>query len=200
MTIVSLVRHGQTDWNLQHRIQGSTDIPLNETGRGQAVEAADALADGDIIWTRIYSSPLGRARETAEIIAGILGLDAPLIEPRVAERSFGAVEGLTDEERAASYPIGTAVPGSESRAELRARGMAGIEAIADAHPSENVIVVAHGGVLGQIIRAITDETLPGPRDMIPNGSSTVVRREEDGRWRLLSESIVRGVRDHAPII
>ncbi len=198
VTILSLVRHGQTDWNLQHRIQGSTDIPLNETGRDQAHQSSRALAASH--WDAIYTSPLLRAAETAEIIAQDLGLAAPKIDPRIVERSFGEVEGMTDTERSVNFPVGSIVPGAESREDLRKRGVAAINDIADAHPGQRVIVVAHGGVLGQILRHISNDALPGPKDMIPNGSSTVVRRDENGNWHIVSESIVRGVRDHAPII
>lgn len=199
MTILSLVRHGQTDWNAARRIQGSTDIPLNETGRNQARIVAEKLAANGP-WHVVYSSPLSRAVETAQIIAEYLSLPEPFEESRVVERSFGEVEGLTDVERSASYPVGSVVPHAESREALRARGVAAINAIADAHPGQRVIVVAHGGVLGQVLRSITDETLPGPKDMIPNGSSTIVRRDADGTWSVIAEEIIRGARDHAPIL
>lgn len=199
MSTLSLIRHGQTDWNVEHRIQGSTDIPLNSRGRDQARDVARSLA-GEDAWDVVYSSPLSRALETARIIADVLGLPEPTLEPRIVERSFGEVEGLTDTERADSFPVGTIVPGAEPRDALRARGVAAINAIADAHPAQRVIVVSHGGLLGQVLRHITSEALPGPTDMIPNGSSTVVRRDRAGAWSIVSESIVRGARDHAPIL
>lgn len=199
MSTLSLIRHGQTDWNVEHRIQGSTDIPLNSRGRDQARDVARSLAEDDA-WDVVYSSPLSRALETARIIADVLGLPEPTLEPRIVERSFGEVEGLTDTERADSFPVGTIVPGAEPRDALRARGVAAINAIADAHPAQRVIVVSHGGLLGQVLRHITSEALPGPTDMIPNGSSTVVRRDRAGVWSIVSESIVRGARDHAPIL
>lgn len=199
VTTLSLVRHGQTDWNKQHRIQGSTDIPLNETGREQARLLAHELID-DEPWDGIYTSPLIRARETARIIATVLGLPEPTTESRIVERCFGEVEGLTDEERVGAYPIGSVVPGSESREALRERGVAAINAIADAHPAKRLIVVSHGGVLGQILRHITDDELPGPTDMIPNGVPTIVQRRDDGTWTVVAESILRGAREHAPIL
>jgi len=199
VTTISLIRHGQTDWNLQHRIQGSTDIPLNDTGRAQARMAADELLTTTAPWDLIYTSPLSRARETAEIIADILHLPAPMIAPDMVERSFGEVEGLTDEERSATFPAGVPVPGSESREDLRSRGVAAIARIADAHPDKRVIAVSHGGLLGQILRHITHEALPGPLDMIPNGSATIIERDAAGSWAVLRESIIRGAREHAPV-
>ncbi|MGZ3298047.1 MAG: histidine phosphatase family protein [Asticcacaulis sp.] len=90
-----VLRHGQTDWNLQARLQGSTDIPLNDTGREQARQAAERLHGLGI--TRIVSSPLSRALETARIVGERLGL-APDIDGRLIERNFGLFEGLTLDE------------------------------------------------------------------------------------------------------
>ncbi|MGZ3305814.1 MAG: histidine phosphatase family protein [Asticcacaulis sp.] len=90
-----VLRHGQTDWNLQARLQGSTDIPLNDTGREQARQAAELLHGLGI--TRIVSSPLSRALETARIVGERLGL-APDIDGRLIERNFGLFEGLTLDE------------------------------------------------------------------------------------------------------
>jgi len=90
---IALVRHGQTDWNKTLRMQGTSDIPLNETGRGQALEAAVLLSDEH--WDAIVSSTLSRAAVTADIIAERLGM--PVLERDVAliERAYGEVEGLT---------------------------------------------------------------------------------------------------------
>lgn len=90
-----VLRHGQTDWNAQLRLQGSTDIPLNETGREQARTAAQFLAAQGI--TRIVASPLSRAYETAEIVAQSLGLPVQT-DPRLIERNFGLFEGMTIDE------------------------------------------------------------------------------------------------------
>lgn len=90
-----VLRHGQTDWNLNARLQGSTDIALNDTGRQQAHKAATIFADQSI--KRIYCSPLSRAHETAEIVAKHLGLK-PMIDTRLIERSFGKFEGMTLDE------------------------------------------------------------------------------------------------------
>lgn len=197
-TLVNLIRHGQTDWNVQHRIQGTTDIPLNAVGRRQARDAVTRLvAEGP--WDAVVSSPLIRALETAQIIATGVRVATVELEPGLVERNFGEAEGLTDEERNVRFPPGTPVPGSETREQLRARALAAIDRIADTHPDKRIIVVAHGGLLGQILRAWTNESLPGPLDMIQNASSNVLERQADGSWRLVRHSILFGVRDHAPI-
>ena len=91
MTDLILWRHGQTDYNLQGRIQGQVDIPLNDTGRQQAQRAADDIAA--LGPTRIVSSPLVRARDTAEVLASLTGLSVE-IDPGLVEKSFGTWEGL----------------------------------------------------------------------------------------------------------
>ena len=90
-----VLRHGQTDWNVELRLQGSTDIPLNDTGRIQARRAADILAGQGL--TRIIASPLSRALETATIVGERLGL-TPVIDDRLIERNFGQFEGMTIDE------------------------------------------------------------------------------------------------------
>jgi probable phosphoglycerate mutase len=92
LTTFALVRHGQTDWNAQRRLQGSTDIPLNDVGRGQAREAVAALSGYG--WDAIVSSPLSRAAETAGLIAHGLGMRVARHIPELTERSFGPAEGM----------------------------------------------------------------------------------------------------------
>ena len=84
------VRHGETDWNLQRRIQGSTDVPLNETGRAQARRVGQLLAGRT--WDAIVASPLSRAFDTASIIAGEVGLPEPTTDPRLVELVSGPIE------------------------------------------------------------------------------------------------------------
>ena len=95
MTAFYVLRHGQTDWNQQMRLQGSTDIPLNETGREQARHAAGFLVGQGL--TKIIASPLSRALETARIVGERLGLE-PVIDARLIERNFGNFEGMTIDE------------------------------------------------------------------------------------------------------
>ena len=121
VTRISLVRHGQTDWNLAKRIQGSSDIPLNATGRAQAEATGRALAGGS--YDAIYASPLAGRCETASIIAAHIGLDDPDCRcAAVAERRYGEAEGLTGAEILARWPEGHAGPRSRvARRGRRAR-------------------------------------------------------------------------------
>ncbi|MEO6827802.1 MAG: histidine phosphatase family protein [Microbacteriaceae bacterium] len=168
MTKLSLVRHGQTDWNLAKRIQGSSDIPLNDTGRAQARAVGEAFRRRR--WDAIFSSPLGRARETACIIADGLGLAEPGILPGLAERAYGEVEGLTGAQILARFPDGAEVPGRESRDQVADRSLAELRALAEEHRGQSLIVVSHGGVIASLVRYVTHHALPKPGDVIPNGS------------------------------
>lgn len=168
MTFISLVRHGETDWNRAKRIQGSSDIPLNGTGRAQAETTGRALAGGR--FDAIYASPLSRALETARIIAAHVGLGEPAKLSAVAERNYGDAEGLTGEQILARWPEGTVVPGRESRDEVVARALPALRELGEQHPGENVIVVSHGGVISSLVRHVTDHALPAPGELIPNGS------------------------------
>jgi probable phosphoglycerate mutase len=170
MTTFTFVRHGQTDWNFQKRIQGSTDIPLNDTGREQAREAGAELAGRP--WDGIVASPLSRARETAEIIAGIVGLGEPELVAALAERSYGEAEGLNATELAERFPDPMAdVPGREKRSHVVRRVLPALEKLAAEHPGESLIVVSHGGVIGSLIRYVTEKMLPQQGHAIPNGSA-----------------------------
>ena len=179
MTVFALVRHGETDWNRERRIQGSTDIPLNDTGREQARATGALLASRR--WNAIVASPLSRARETAQLIASEAGLGEPALEPRLAERDYGAAEGLTGAEIDALYPDGAEVPGREEREAVAERAVAALHDLAARHPGEAVIVVAHGGV----IRSVLETVAPGHhRDPITNGSVHSFRHS-DGALELV---------------
>jgi broad specificity phosphatase PhoE len=167
-TRFAIVRHGETDWNAQRRIQGATDIPLNDTGRAQALETAAALAGGS--WDAIVSSPLSRASETARLIAAALGLDEPAIIPELAERSHGVLEGLDHRGRAAVEAQAASIEGLEPRSAVIERARAALLELASAHPGQAVIVVTHGGVIHALMLDLSDRTLPMPEYAIENGS------------------------------
>ena len=145
MTTLLLARHGETDWNRELRIQGSSDIALNELGRQQARYLAQELTDVDL--DAIYASDLSRARATAAAVAATHRLEVRL-DPRLRERSFGSWEGLTREDLDA-LPHGSHHDG-ETDDEVRARMLAAVRDIAAAHPGEQVLVVSHGGALNTL--------------------------------------------------
>jgi uncharacterized phosphatase len=155
MTLLYLVRHGETDWNRARRIQGSTDIPLNDVGRRQAAEAGDLLARRPL--TAVVASPLSRAAETGTIIAGRLGLPAPRLVPDVAERRYGEAEGLTGTEVEARFPAGVPVPGRESRHELLSRVLPALVEVARAADGGAVVVATHGAVIRAVVNHVTGD-------------------------------------------
>jgi len=180
MTVFALVRHGETDWNRERRIQGSTDIPLNDTGREQARATGALLASRR--WTALVASPLSRAAETARLIGEHVGLGEPELEHRLVERDYGAAEGLTGTEIDALYPDGADVPGREPREAVAVRAVDALHDLAARHPGEAVIVVAHGGV----IRSVLESVDPGRhRGMITNGSVHSFRHA-DGALELVA--------------
>ena len=151
MTTLLLVRHGETDWNAEGRLQGHTDRPLNDFGRRQAIALAEQLAREPL--DAVYASDLARARETAEIVAGRLVLPVVLDES-LREKNWGTWEGLTPSERDAVEFVG------ESTAEHRERMLAALRRIAERHPDGRVLVVTHGGSMRRVQAAATGMALP----------------------------------------
>nr|WP_240977403.1 histidine phosphatase family protein [Planctomonas sp. JC2975] len=171
---MTLVRHGETDWNLQRRIQGSADIPLNTTGIAQAGAAAASLAGAG--YSAVYSSPQSRALHTARIIADAMHAD-PETDADLRERSFGEAEGLTDPEVIERFPD-QVVPGKETRRSVVERTLPVLHRIARRHPGESVLVVTHGAVISSLVLHLTDGALPRPGDSIRNLSLSHFTHED----------------------
>ena len=194
MTSLTLIRHGETDWNLTRRIQGSTDIPLNDTGRRQAREAAEAFRAGlDVTGPLVVvSSDLSRASETAEIIAADLGVRVSRLYPDLRERAYGEAEGLDADQFMDRWGGWDAdIPGAEEWPLVRARGLRGLRhAVRDARratapAAASVIVVTHGAMIRELIRHATGGELPLPGERLANGSAHTMLFERE-RLRLLS--------------
>ncbi|MEO7005847.1 MAG: histidine phosphatase family protein [Terrimesophilobacter sp.] len=168
MTLLYLVRHGETDWNRQRRIQGSTDIPLNQTGRLQARRTGTLL--GRRSWDGIITSPLSRAAETAAIIADVLGLPAPRVVDAIAERAYGEAEGLDDVELARRFPGNVPVAGRESRQEVSARVVPALLQLAQGRPGQHLILTTHGGVIRTVLEAVAPGSDVHRGARITNGS------------------------------
>ncbi len=169
-TRIIAIRHGETAWNVDTRIQGQLDIPLNTVGRWQASRVAQALAEESI--QAIYASDLMRAWETAGAIAEAAGL------PRKAhaglrERGFGDFQGKTFAEIEALWPEQSrqwrarhpewAPPGGESLTTLHARIVETAAELAVRHQGEQIVMVAHGGVMDVLYRAATGQDVQAPR-------------------------------------
>jgi probable phosphoglycerate mutase len=178
LTTFALIRHGQTDWNAQRRLQGSTDIPLNDIGRSQARDTAAALA-GDA-WDAIVSSPLGRAAETAELIAAGLGLSVARHVPELTERSFGPAEGLQDGPELDALRIPGGFRGAESEDDAADRGLGALEALAAEFRGGRVLVVAHGSLL----RVSLSRMAGRPLQRVDNAVLNLAHHHAVDGWRL----------------
>jgi probable phosphoglycerate mutase len=174
-TRIIAIRHGETAWNASTRIQGHTDIPLNEHGQRQAQLLAQALAQADKIDT-IYSSDLQRAFATAQAMA--LQTGASLVtHVGLRERAFGDFEGRSFAQIELELPAQaqlwrTRAPdwtppgGGESLSVMQQRVLATVNALAQQHPGQQIAVVAHGGVLDLLYRAATQQSLQAPRSWV----------------------------------
>jgi probable phosphoglycerate mutase len=160
MSEILLIRHGETEWNQQRRMQGQQDSPLTPLGLQQARQVARRLRA--LPHAALYTSDLGRAYQTARCIADATGLEA-VSEPGLRERSFGIFEGLTNAEIEVRYPDlhasfekrdpHFAMPGGESAAQFHERCLGTLESIAGRHAGETAVVVTHGLVLDALYRA-----------------------------------------------
>ena len=175
-TRICFVRHGETDWNAEKRIQGHIDVPLNETGRAQALATAFGVAHHS--FAALYASDLGRAWQTAQAAAERLGLDVRPA-PGLRERNYGIFQGLTADEGEQLHPAAYAryaardpdydFETGESLRGFADRVVAGVEWLVRHHADQTILAVSHGGVLDIIYRKATGRTLEAPRDFkIPN--------------------------------
>jgi probable phosphoglycerate mutase len=173
-TRILAIRHGETAWNVDTRIQGQLDIGLNDTGMWQAQRVGQALAGEDI--HAIYSSDLGRAFQTAQAIAhaATRAQPLPLIPtPALRERHFGHLQGLTWAAIEADWPADAKLwrardphwspKGGESLLVLRERIARCVDALASQHLGEHIVLVAHGGVMDVLYRLATQQDIQAPR-------------------------------------
>lgn len=166
--IAAFIRHGQTDWNREGLLQGSSDIPLNDTGRAQARDALMTLRS--MPWDVVVSSPLVRARETAQIIADGLGIPLGPAYDGLVERDYGELEGTPSSDAIARWPD-RGYPGAESLDSVATRGAAALARIADDYPGSSALVVCHGTIIRYTLARLAGRPVPG----IDNGSVSMVR-------------------------
>lgn len=201
MTILTLVRHGETDWNRDGRIQGATDIPLNDHGRDQARETGAALREArdPAVPVFVVSSDLSRAAETADLVAAALGTRVSARYPDLRERAYGEAEGLRTADFHARWGDWhrAEVPGAEPWPDVRARALRAIRRIvgdarrAAAPASPEIVAVAHGALIRQVIRHATGDELPREGERLPNGSAHrfLVERERLSLLSYVSTSV-----------
>lgn len=192
-TRLCIVRHGETAWNAEHRVQGQLDVPLNATGYAQALAASKVLAQEK--FDVIYSSDLSRARQTAAPTAAHFSMEV-LLDKDLRERHYGIFERLTYAEVKVRYPEdyarfearepGYAFRTGESLADFYARTVAVVSRIAKAHEGKSILVFTHGGILDKLYRFITGLPISAERDFgIPNAGLNRVEVTPDG-WQIRS--------------
>ncbi|MCD2442995.1 histidine phosphatase family protein [Agromyces sp. SYSU K20354] len=192
--VLALIRHGQTDWNLAARMQGRTDIPLNDTGRAQARAAAAAFAAEP--WHAVVSSPLGRARETAAILAEHLDLPLGAAYDELVEQEFGEAEGTLVADLDTRWP-NRDFAGKEPDHEVGERGVLGLERVARDQDGKRVLVVAHGTLIRYTLAAITGHdardyprldnlSWSHVRSNRSAASAEAASRSTDAAWRVLT--------------
>lgn len=180
MTTVGLFRHGQTDWNIDMRLQGTADIPMNQFGIAQVTLAAEVLAQSH--WDVILASPLGRARQSAEIIQSTLGLKELKIESLLLERSFGIGEGMdykTWQERFAHLD---SIPGAESASEVAARSRQLLDFFKHEYEGAKVLAVSHGALIRFVLNEVSLGEVPPKGERLQNASLHIIRRQQS--WTL----------------
>jgi broad specificity phosphatase PhoE len=161
-TLICVVRHGETDWNIAGVLQGALDVPINERGRAQARELARAFMDS--AFACVYTSPLIRALETAQIIAALLRLPPPVRHDGLRERNFGVIQGIPKAELAELNPSllehivkrnpDTRFEQGESMDECATRVLDGVRDIARQRPGERILAVTHGWAMDAVTREV----------------------------------------------
>lgn len=191
MTELWFIRHGETQWNIETRFQGAMNSDLTPRGIRQAERIGERLRSAHL--HQLFSSDLGRAWQTAEVIGTLIDLK-PAAEPCFRERNLGVFEGLTDAEMRQRFPAEHAtflswdpdyvVPGGESGTMFRQRVEPGLSALLARYPGQRLGIVTHGGVLDLIFRMAFDLPLSMPRRWSLFNASLSRFRVQDGNWRL----------------
>ncbi|MGG4345877.1 histidine phosphatase family protein [Paenibacillus lautus] len=176
---IGLIRHGITDWNVQNRAQGRSDIPLNAEGRQQAQRIAKRLKKAP--WEIIISSPLIRARVTAQIIAEEISVLDIMEDQRICEIDCGLIEGTTEEERVATWghswrDMDLAMERYEDVAE---RGTRFLEEVMQAYENRNVLIVSHGAVIGLSLQKLLPQRF---KTTYMDNTSLTLLTKFNGAW------------------
>lgn len=186
MTQVCLVRHGETDWNKQGKVQGRTDIPLNETGVGQAEQAANHLEKEK--WDVLVSSPLKRAKRTAEIIAEAAGIDRIIEMDEFVERDNRETAGMRIADVQTMFPD-RKIPGRELDKALQERGLRGLQLLLQQYPGQRILVVAHGGIINAILSSLSNGEIGTGKTSLKNTSLTRLRYAAC-EWKIEAVNVV----------
>ncbi|MDF2942011.1 MAG: hypothetical protein K0S01_869 [Herbinix sp.] len=185
---IYLIRHGETDWNLQGRFQGREDIALNEKGLMQAEACGNAMK-GET-FKAIITSPLIRARRTAEIIAACIAIDRVIIDENITERDFSKVSGMTPKEREAFYASGE-VDDKEPFEDLCKRMLTCIRKYAEQYYEDNIIMVSHGASINSVLATLSEGKTGTGKIILKNTCINIINYENGqislGEYNLTAE-------------
>jgi probable phosphoglycerate mutase len=190
-TRLIIIRYGETEWNLEGRIQGHLDSPLTETGRAQAGAIAGRLCEVDV--NALYSSDLGRAYATAQIVSDKTGLET-ITDIRLRELNLGKFEGLTEEEVRKRFPEeyrylkdsdpDYIYPDGESKSQFSLRVISCLEELMGKHLGDQIVVITHGGALSRLIRYTLGMPVVGSNEYKVCNAALNVFSYQNKRWQL----------------
>ena len=191
-TKLCLIRHGETAWNAERRLQGHTDTPLNPKGVLQARQMAQALKDINLGFDVLYTSDLKRAADTANAVVELFGVEAQ-VDSALRERNFGALQGLSITEAPLLRPdiwqahiardLDHDLEGGESIQQFSLRVRNALDGIQKRHAGKTILVVSHGGTLDMMYRIASKQSLSAQRIVsVPNASLNWISHEESSGW------------------
>jgi len=178
---ICLIRHGETDWNVSGRLQGREDIPLNANGISQAEQCGLNLKRGN--WRAIITSPLLRARQTADVIASVLNIGPVSEDIGLIERDYGKASGLTVEERSKRFPDGK-YEGIEDWNDLRDRVFGALQRNTVKFASDNIIVVSHGSAINSILAELSSHEIGTGKTHLKNACVSMLEYN-DGSFKIV---------------
>ena len=192
ITRLCLIRHGETAWNAEKRLQGHTDIPLNTRGESQARQMAQALKDSGLTFDVLYTSDLKRAVDTSAAIVQLFGVIAQ-VDSNLRERHFGALQGLSINEAPLLRPdiwqahitrdLDHELEGGESIRQFALRVQRALDQIKEQHPGKTVLMVSHGGTLDMMYRIASNQALSTERvASVPNASLNWLTHRLNSDW------------------
>ena len=179
-TVLGLFRHGQTDWNIDLRLQGTAEIPLNAFGIAQVETAANHL-DLDS-WDLVLTSPLGRAKQSAEILLEAVPGKEMLVEPMLIERSFGVGEGMLYSQWHDTYGQLEDIPGAESNSSVIQRSKDLLEHLSTTYSGARILAVSHGALIRYLLSEVSNGEVPPTGERLQNASLHLLRHH--GSWTL----------------
>jgi probable phosphoglycerate mutase len=191
-TKLCLIRHGETAWNAERRLQGHTDIPLNTKGIQQARQMAQAIKNTRLSFDALYTSDLKRAADTANAIVELFGIEAR-VDSALRERHFGALQGLTIQEAPLLQPaiwqahiardLEHELAGGESIEQFAIRVQTVLDKIQEQHSGQTILLVSHGGTLDMVYRIASKQALRTERvASVPNASFNWICHQEGEGW------------------